>query len=151
MANKSILNILVLNDLKVTPQRIAILEVILALENHPTAENITEHLRLAHPNISLATIYNTLETFSRKGIIRKVSTNNEVSRYDPVTERHHHLYCADSDRIEDFYDDDLNRILDEYMKSKKIPDFNIEDIKLQIIGTFTTDGKEKEPKNKNHK
>jgi Fur family peroxide stress response transcriptional regulator len=136
MANKSIIKILVDNDLKVTPQRIAILEAIMALENHPTAENITELLRITHPNISLATIYNALEIFSKKGIVHRISTNNEVTRYDQVNKRHHHLYSSETDRIEDYYDEELNRILDEYIRNKKIPNFTIEEVKLNIIGKF---------------
>lgn len=128
---------LVQNDLKVTPQRVAILEAILALETHPAADDITEVLRLTHPNISLATIYNTLETFSKKGIIHKVSTDNDTTRYDPISERHHHLYCPESGRIEDFYDEELNKILDDNLTKKKIPNFTIEDFRLQIRGRFT--------------
>ena len=58
-------------------------------------------------------------------------------RYDAIIEKHHHLYCSESDRIEDFYDDELNEIIDNYLKNKKIPNFKIEDIKLQIVGKFT--------------
>lgn len=137
MANKPIIKILVDNNLKVTPQRIAILEVILSLENHPTVENITDYLRLTHPNISLGTIYKTLDTFHKKGIINKVHDDRDFMRYDAIIEKHHHLYSSESDRIEDFYDNDLNLLLDEYLKKKKIPNFKVEDIKLQIIGKFT--------------
>ena len=137
MANKSVIKILVQNDLKITPQRIAILEVILILNKHPDADTITEYLRLTHPNISLGTIYKTLDTFTKKGIIKKIETQKDAMRYDAISNRHHHLYCSESDRIEDFYDDDLNKVLDEYLKKKKIPNFKIEDIKLQIVGKFT--------------
>ncbi len=58
-------------------------------------------------------------------------------RYDAIIEKHHHLYCSESDRIEDFYDNELNDILETYLKNKKIPNFKIEDIKLQIVGRFT--------------
>jgi len=51
-------------------------------------------------------------------------------------ENHHHLYCSESDRIEDYVDDDLNTMIEEYFKQKKISGFQIEDIKLQIIGKF---------------
>ena len=57
-------------------------------------------------------------------------------RYDAVMERHHHLYCSESDRIEDYENEELNEMLEKYFEKKKIPDFNIEDIKLQIIGKF---------------
>jgi Fur family peroxide stress response transcriptional regulator len=137
MANKTVIRLLVQNDLKVTPQRVAILEVILNLDNHPHAENITEYLRLSHPNISIGTIYKTLEIFTKKGIIKKVLTTKDSMRYDAIPERHHHLYCLESERIEDYYDDDLNKILEDYIKKKNIPNFKIEDIKLQIVGKFT--------------
>ena len=137
MANKSIIKILVQNDLKVTPQRIAILEIILTLENHPTADNITEYLRLSHPNISLGTIYKTLDTFSKKGIIHKVLNDNDSMRYDPIIEKHYHLYSSESDRIDDYVDEKLSDIIEKYFEKKEIPGFTIEDIKLQITGRFT--------------
>lgn len=134
MANKPIIQILVKNNLKVTPQRIAILEVILTLNNHPDVELITDYLRISHPDISIATIYRTLETFTKKGIIRKVISSNDPMRYDGIQKRHHHLYSAESDRIEDYYDDELFRVIDNYLKKKPVPDFTIEDIKVQITG-----------------
>jgi Fur family peroxide stress response transcriptional regulator len=137
MTDKTLVKILVDNSLKVTPQRIAILEVILNLNNHPTAENIVEYLRLSYPSLSLATIYKTLNTFSKKGIIKKVLTENEVMRYDPIQDKHHHLYHNDSGEIEDFYDEELNKMLDSYFNKKKIPNFVIEDIKLQITGRLS--------------
>jgi Fur family transcriptional regulator, peroxide stress response regulator len=141
MANKSIIKTLVQNDLKVTPQRIAILEVILTLENHPTAENITEYLRISYPNISLGTIYKTLDTFSKKGIIHKVLNDNSSDRYDAIIEKHHHLYSSESDRIDNYTDEKINHIIGKYFEKNEIPNFIIEDFKLQIIGRFTDEDK----------
>jgi Fur family peroxide stress response transcriptional regulator len=141
MANKSIIKTLVDNNLKVTPQRIAILEVILSLENHPTAEKITDYLRLTHPNISLGTIYKTLDTFLKKGIIHKVHNDNDLMRYDAVIKKHHHLYSSESDRIEDYADEKLNKIVEKYFENIEIPSFTIENIRLQIIGKFTDNSK----------
>jgi Fur family transcriptional regulator, peroxide stress response regulator len=58
-------------------------------------------------------------------------------RYDYVKEKHHHLYCAESERIEDYYDKELDKLLENYLKKKTIPNFKIKDIKLQIVGNFT--------------
>ena len=138
MANKSIIKTLVDNNLKVTPQRIAILEVILTLENHPTAEKITEYLRLTHPNISLGTIYKTLDSFLKKGIINKLHNDNDFMQYDCIIEKHHHLYSSESDRIEDYVDEKLDEIIEKYFDKIEIPGFTIEDIKLQIFGRFTS-------------
>ena len=120
--------------LKVTPQRISVLEAIYKLGNHPTAENIMEYIRKNHPNISTATIYKVLDAFVACGLINRVVTEKNIMRYDAIMEKHHHLYFSDSDKIEDYKDDDLNRLLEAYFEKKNIPGFKIEDLKLQIIG-----------------
>jgi Fur family peroxide stress response transcriptional regulator len=137
MVNKTAVRILVEKGLKVTPQRIAVLDIILNLNNHPTAENIEEYLRISYPHVPIGTVYKILEVFVEKGIITRVKTDNDIIRYDAILEKHHHLYCSQSEQIEDFYDDNLNKILDDYFRKKQIPNFKIEDIKLQIIGKFT--------------
>lgn len=123
--------------LKVTPQRIAVLDAIISLNNHPTAENILDHIRKIHPNISSATIYKVLDVFVSNGLIRRVDTERDIMRYDAITESHHHIYCSDSNRIEDYKDEELHKLLTEYFQKKQIPDFKIEDLKLHIIGKFT--------------
>lgn len=127
---------LVEKGLKVTPQRIAIYEAIITLSNHPTAENIIEYIRKNHPNISVATVYKVLEVLVENQLIKKVKTEKDIMRYDAIMESHHHIYCSDSDRIEDYIDHELNKLLEKYFEEKKIPDFKIEDIKLQIIGKY---------------
>jgi Fur family peroxide stress response transcriptional regulator len=130
-------NRLVEKGLKVTPQRIAILEAIVNLNNHPTADNIIEYIRKNHPNIATATVYKVLEALVSGGLIKKVKTEKDVMRYDAVMENHHHLYCSDSDKIVDYSNPELNEMLDRYFAQNGIPGFRIEDIKLQIIGKFT--------------
>ncbi len=128
--------ILASNGLKVTPQRIAILEAVTVMRNHPTVDKIAEFVRKRHPNIAIGTIYKILEAFVEKKIIRKVKTESDIMRYDTVKEYHHHLYCTDSDEIQDFFDEELDQLLDNYFKNNRIPNFKIEDVKLQIIGKF---------------
>lgn len=127
--------------LKVTPQRIAILEAIIRLNNHPTAENIIDYIRSNHPNIATATVYKVLDALVSNELIIKVKTEKDVMRYDAIVESHHHLYYSDSDRIEDFVDTELSEMIYKYFEKKKIPDFKIEDVKLQIIGKFFKDSK----------
>jgi len=130
--------ILVSKGMKVTPQRIALLEALVNLDHHPKAEDIIEYIRKNHPNIATGTVYKTLDTFVDKGIIKRVKTDKDVMRYDAIMQHHHHLYCSESDRIEDYFDDELNSVLIEYFEKKNIPDFQIEDINLQIKGKFKT-------------
>ncbi len=136
MNYKKIREVLIEKGLKVTPQRLAVLEAVIELGNHPTAENITESVKMNHPNIAIGTVYKTLETFVENGIVKKVKTDKDIMRYDAILEKHHHLYCVESDRIEDYYDDELNQILEKYFKKKHIKGFKIGDIKLQILGNF---------------
>ncbi|MGD2035345.1 MAG: transcriptional repressor [Bacteroidales bacterium] len=124
------------NGLKITPQRLAIFEAVTELDNHPTADNIIQFIKDNHPNIAVGTVYNILEVFVEKGIIRKVKTDKDIMRYDAITENHHHLYSIESDRIEDYFDDELNEVIRRHFKKKEIPNFRIDDIKLQIIGKF---------------
>ncbi len=129
-------DILIDKGLKVTPQRLAVLEAVIELGNHPSAEKVIEFIKLNHPNIAVGTVYKTLETYVEKGIIKKVKTDRDIMRYDAVLDKHHHLYCLESNKIEDYYDDDLNKIIEDYFEKNKIKNFKIEDIKLQIIGNF---------------
>jgi Fur family transcriptional regulator, peroxide stress response regulator len=124
--------------LRVTPQRVAIYDAILKLNNHPTADEIIAFIKNDQPNIATGTVYNVLDSLVEVGLVLKVKTERDVMRYDAIMENHHHLYCADSDKIEDYYNDELTGILADYFEKHKIPDFEITDIKLQIKGKFKT-------------
>ena len=127
--------------LKITPQRIAVLEAVMELRNHPTADKVIDFIKNNHPNIATGTVYKTLETFVEKGLIKKVKTDRDIMRYDAITDPHHHLYSSASDRIEDFVDPELLGIIEKYFENHKIPNFKIEDIRLQIIGEFLREKK----------
>ena len=141
MVNRTAIKILTDKDLRITPQRVAVLDVILNLDTHPSAETIAEFVRINYPHVPLGTIYKILDIFVEKEIISRVKTEDGIIRYDPIMEKHHHLYCAESERIEDYYDEDLNKILNDYFKKKKIPDFTIVDFKVQITGKFRDENK----------
>jgi Fur family peroxide stress response transcriptional regulator len=121
--------------LRVTPQRVIVLEALFK-SNHPTVEKLSELIYDHHPNIAIGTIYKVLETFVEKGLANRVPTDLGVMRYDAVTKVHHHLYCSETDRIEDFYDEDLDALLKEYFEGKEIEGFNAEEFKIQLIGKF---------------
>ena len=56
-------------------------------------------------------------------------------RYDPILHQHHHLYCYDTDRIED-EDPELDQLIAQYFEKKKIKGFDLTNITLQITGKF---------------
>ncbi len=129
--------------LKVTPQRVAIYEAIVELDNHPTAENVIDYIKINHPNISVGTVYKVLDSLVENELLKKVKTERDIMRYDAVLSNHHHLYCAETDRIEDYEDEQLNTLINNYFKANKIKNFKVQDIKLQITGTFNTNLKHK--------
>lgn len=124
--------------LKVTPQRVAIFEAILQLNNHPNADDIIAFIKTNHPNISVGTVYKVLDAFVENKLLKKVKTEKDSMRYDPHFTNHHHLYCAKTERIEDFEDEKLNELISNYFKKHKIKNFKIHELKLQITGTFKT-------------
>jgi Fur family peroxide stress response transcriptional regulator len=122
--------------LKVTPQRVAIYEAVVNLRNHPTAENIIEYIKKNHPNISVGTVYKVLDSLVENQLLKKVKNEKDVMRYDAIIQQHHHLYCIQTDKIEDFEDPELDKIITQYFAKKKIKGFKIKDISLQITGEF---------------
>ena len=129
-------NKLIEKGLRITPQRLAIFEAILKLYNHPTADDIAAFIKRDYPNVATGTVYKVLDSLVENGLIKKVKTEKDVMRYDSILENHHRLYCAESDRIADYYNNEINELLSEYFRKNGIPDFVIGDIKLQIIGKF---------------
>ena len=129
--------------LKITPQRVAIYEAIVKSKNHPTAENVIEYIKANHPNISVGTVYKVLDSLVENELLKKVKTEKDIMRYDAVLSNHHHLYCSETDRIEDYDDEKLNKLINEYFKKNKIKNFKVQDIKLQITGQFNNNIKQK--------
>lgn len=124
--------------LKITPQRLTIYEAVVKLKNHPTAEDIIDYIKKNHPNISVGTIYKVLDSFVKHNLLKKVKNEKGIMRYDAVLCHHHHLYCIETERIEDFEDTNLDKIINEYFEKNKIKGFKIKDIALQITGEFKT-------------
>ena len=122
--------------LKITPQRIAVLEAIYALKNHPTAEMIMEHIKDTHPGIASATVYKVLDALEENQLISRVKTEKDIKRFDGIVENHHHLYSTESDKIKDYVNEDLDQLLADFFKKNQIDGFEIEEIKLQINGKF---------------
>jgi len=121
--------------LKATSQRIAVLQAVLSL-NHPTIEQIITQLKDEYPTIATGTVYKILDAFVENGIIKRVQTDNDHMRFDGIMQLHHHLYGKDSNKIEDYFDDELNNLLNNYFSKKKIPYFDIESIRIHLIGKF---------------
>jgi Fur family peroxide stress response transcriptional regulator len=114
-----------------TVQRHAVLDIILDSDHHPTTDQVFDAVRERVPGISRTTVYRTLETLVRMGIITKTCHPGSAVRYDPRVELHHHLVCL--------YCDDVIDINDEQLDSLPVPDtsreeFEVFDFRVQLRG-----------------
>jgi len=128
-------NKLIEKGLRITPQRLSILEAIYNI-NHPTADDIIKYITQKHSNIAIGTVYKVLEKFVDIGLIKKITTEKDIIRYDGLLIHHHHLHSSESDLIKDYIDEELDEILKEYFNKKKLNNFKIEELTLQIKGKF---------------
>ena len=93
-------------DWRLTPQRRVIAEAMGGEHVHLTAEEVLERARERLPEVSLATVYNTLGEMVSLGEVIEVTTDRRAKRYDPNAHRpHHHLVCAQCGQIRDVHPD----------------------------------------------
>ncbi len=88
-------------NIKLTPQRIAILDYLERNKTHPSVSEIFKYVNRRFPSMSFATVYNTLNTLVQHGRIRELTMDNDKKRFDPNTLPHHHLTCIKCKRIID--------------------------------------------------
>jgi Fur family transcriptional regulator, peroxide stress response regulator len=116
---------------KLTPQREAVLQVIRAREDHPTANEIFEAARAILPAISYATVYNSLRYFREAGLVQEINFGDSASRYDGIIERHDHAICTNCGKLVDF---DLNEAADLMRAAARKSRFKPERVYLTLMG-----------------
>lgn len=120
------------NGWSFTPQRRAILEAVLDRDSHPRADDVYDELARRRLKVSRATVFRTLESLARLGIIQKAAHTGSAVRYDGRTDTHHHLVCMVCDRVIDLSDARLDAV--------PVPDtrrfgFVVSDLQVQLRGT----------------
>lgn len=90
------------HGLKITHQRLQIYRALIQSTNHPSAEILYKQLVQQMPTLSLDTVYRTLATFKELGLVKRVETTGNQSRFEARTEQHHHFFCDGCDRLLDF-------------------------------------------------
>ena len=76
-----------------TEQRRQVYDALMAQRDHPSAVEVFMRVKVRMPSISLATVYNTLETLAECGLVRHVNHEREPSRYCANLDEHAHLFC----------------------------------------------------------
>jgi len=114
-----------------TVQRRVILETVLDLDNHPSADLIFDAVKNRLPGIARTTVYRSLEHLAGMGVITKACHPGRAARFDPRLDLHHHLVCLQCNEFFDFEADGLNELT--------IPDtsafgFEVNDYRVQLRG-----------------
>jgi Fur family iron response transcriptional regulator len=90
-----------------TPQRLDIAAIVLQRPQHMSAEHIIDKLKDSGSKVSKATVYNSLNLFSKHGLVREVMVDPVRKFYDSTTHPHHHFYNVDSGELSDIPDEQV--------------------------------------------
>lgn len=101
MTKDDISGLLEQHGVLVTAQRLEIAELVLAKPQHLSAEQILAGMRERGSRVSKATVYNTMNLFSQRGLVRTVEVDPERQYYDSRSEAHHHFYNVDTGELTD--------------------------------------------------
>ena len=96
--------------LKITPQRVAVYNLLRKSKTHPSAEMVFQMVKKTIPNISLDTVNRTLLTLSEIGAAFIVEGSGDAKRFDGNLEAHQHFKCVRCKRIIDFHYKDFDNI-----------------------------------------
>ena len=89
------------NGINPSAQRVAVAQYVLHTDEHPSADEVWTRVRELFPHVSRATVYNTLNLFVAKGLLRQFVLTEGRVVFDPKTEDHHHFIDEDSGKIHD--------------------------------------------------
>lgn len=116
------------HDIRISHQRLMVLDYLVNNMNHPTAEDIYKNLKSKNPILSQATVYNTLNLFVEHNIVSELDFNESRKRYDFYNKLHSHFICEDCGNIIDLDLDIKNLKLDD------LKDYSINSIDITIRG-----------------
>lgn len=86
---------------RLTAQREHVYHVLLSQTDHPTADEVYFRAKSEKPEISLATVYNTLDALVKCGLVKQVNVDRSATRYCSNRKEHCHFYCEECGRVHD--------------------------------------------------
>jgi Fur family peroxide stress response transcriptional regulator len=123
------------SGLRSTPQREIVYSVLLTKRDHPTADEVYVRVKSELPTISLATVYNCLETLVQCDLVRAVNFERGPTRYCPNLRPHAHFHDEQTGRT---YDIDLPPGLLENLSTLLPRDFDAKSVEIIFRGKATT-------------
>ena len=117
------------SGLRPTKQRIKISEALFDRDStfHFTVNQLSKILENKFDKkISLATVYNTVNAFKKKGYLKEISINSDKSYFDTNISNHHHFFNESTNELIDLHDDDIGNIkLKKTLTEKKIKSIEV--------------------------
>jgi Fe2+ or Zn2+ uptake regulation protein len=117
------------HGIRPTPQRLAVAQAALAGKGHPSAEDVLGRVRRRHPTVSRATVYNTLNLFVEKGLLKQQWLTEGNAVFDAEVHPHHH-----------FIDNQTGEICDvpwEFLRvtgEKSLREFEVTEVQVVLRG-----------------
>jgi Fur family peroxide stress response transcriptional regulator len=121
---------------RLTRHRELIFGVLLSQRDHPTADEVFLRSRSHCDSLSLATVYNTLETLVQCGLVRAVNYEREPTRFCPNLSEHAHFQDRRTGRV---YDIDLSEEVIDQLKAVLPEGFQAESLELYFHGRTAPD------------
>jgi len=109
-----------IKGMKMTPQRMAIIEYLEGNMDHPSASDVYKAVSNKFPTISLATVYNTIEKLKEKGCPKELLIDPDKKRFDSDIKPHNHLICIYCKNIKDIKQGIVLELSDEERQGFKI-------------------------------
>lgn len=101
MPQPDVVELLMQRGIQPSAHRVAVGQYVLMTDEHPSADVVWARVKARFPMISRATVYNTLNLFVEKELLRELHLSPESVVFDPNMERHHHLIDEETGRIHD--------------------------------------------------
>ena len=126
---KKYIEILKNNQIKVTPQRLAIVSL-MEVHGHISVREIYEKIKKSFPSLSLATVYKNINTMLESNFIKELKIVGSESKYELTKEAHSHLICNNCGAVEDLF------LAVDYIKDEALSksSYKIEEVVVQIKG-----------------
>src|SRR5699024_821003 len=123
------------HNVRITPQRHAIIEFLIKTETHPTADEIYQELVTDFPNMSVATVYNNLRLLTRMNLVNELKYFDTSSRFDFNSNRHYHAICSICGKVTDFQYPGLD---DVEIVASNLTGYDVDTHRLEIYGICPT-------------
>ncbi len=123
------------NHVRVTPQRKMIIQYLVTHTTHPTVEILFKELYQQEPNLSMATVYNTLHLLVSLGIVVELSNESGAVRYDYYGHSKFYAICANCGKIIDIFYKDYGEIEANFTQAaKRQADFQATTVHVEVHG-----------------